>query len=583
MTPMNQENIRKIFNKATLVQLASSFWFSYLMLFLLQAKRVFSIWRYKDLTSGDTAGYFLASTDWYRHWNVNIVWSPLYTAFLGTLRIVFQDAYFIIVLHRLIIVFALGLLILLLMRRLLPAGIAWLTAAWWVSLPINFNSLYEVHLFAVVPVAIACVVALLGNNAWIRGSVIAILVATTLLVRNETSISTMLFGLACLAYEIAQIRKARSAGTYKIVSVLTAYLTPAGLAICLFLLFYSRSTIRLNTPEGEYMVRAKHTLNVCQIYAYGYQQRYSDWQGSPWTDCHSLMIRDFDTPEPSLMEAFLLNRNAIIEHFLWNIELIPSGLQVLLFDATSGQLNPDYADVRGNVQYPLWLGILAIFVLAIGATLFVRNRAFWWNYWVKDRGWGWLLLLAVSMTVCVVIIMQRPRPSYMFNLSIFLMALIGMSVFILAYQLHLLDTFTMLAPIIMIIVLLTVPGYYPSNSSDMALFIRYERLEPFQRNFDVRNTIFVSPGYGTELCQYFSSRSCTGLDYRTLKAESPEKPLAQLLSDAHTRLFYADESMLADPDFEDEISQLDPAQWRLLGYADSESGRWMLWQSISQQ
>ena len=47
--------------------------------------------------------------------------------------------YTILILHRMLIVLALAVLVLALMRRLLPPGIAWMAAAWWVVLPIDFN------------------------------------------------------------------------------------------------------------------------------------------------------------------------------------------------------------------------------------------------------------------------------------------------------------------------------------------------------------------------------------------------------------------------------------------------------------
>ena len=33
--------------------------------------------------------------------------------------------------------------------------LAWLLAAWWAVLPVNFDTLYEVHLFALLPVLAA--------------------------------------------------------------------------------------------------------------------------------------------------------------------------------------------------------------------------------------------------------------------------------------------------------------------------------------------------------------------------------------------------------------------------------------------
>src|SRR2546427_1259749 len=135
-------------------------WFSYLMLLLLQLKVMWGIWQYRDLAPGDESGYYNRAFLWFKDLSVDIVWSPLYTAFLGTLMHLSPHAYFVTILHRLIIVLALDLMILALMRRLLPHRIAWLIAAWWAILPINFDTAYAVHLFAVIPVHAAWLLVL---------------------------------------------------------------------------------------------------------------------------------------------------------------------------------------------------------------------------------------------------------------------------------------------------------------------------------------------------------------------------------------------------------------------------------------
>ena len=69
------------------------------------------------------------------------------------------------------------------MRRLLPHWIALLVAAWWAVLPINFDTASTVHLFAVIPVLAAWLLAL-GHARWMRGAALATLVVTTVLVET---------------------------------------------------------------------------------------------------------------------------------------------------------------------------------------------------------------------------------------------------------------------------------------------------------------------------------------------------------------------------------------------------------------
>ena len=101
-------------------------WIAYLAIALLQLKVMWGAWLYRDLTSGDTIAYYLYATWWAQGFQVNLVWSPLYTAFYGTVLAAFPDAYTATILHRLLIAVAASLLVLALSRRLLPAWIAWL-------------------------------------------------------------------------------------------------------------------------------------------------------------------------------------------------------------------------------------------------------------------------------------------------------------------------------------------------------------------------------------------------------------------------------------------------------------------------
>src|SRR5262245_11595961 len=58
------------------------------------------------------------------------------------------------------------------MRPLLPAGIALLLALWWAVLPINFETLYEVHLCSVLPILAALYVAARWDTPIGRGVVL---------------------------------------------------------------------------------------------------------------------------------------------------------------------------------------------------------------------------------------------------------------------------------------------------------------------------------------------------------------------------------------------------------------------------
>ena len=67
-------------------RLTAHAWFAYPMLLLLQLKVLWGI-QYRDLAVGDESGYYNRAFLWFRDFSVDIVWSPLYTAFLGTLML----------------------------------------------------------------------------------------------------------------------------------------------------------------------------------------------------------------------------------------------------------------------------------------------------------------------------------------------------------------------------------------------------------------------------------------------------------------------------------------------------------------
>lgn len=143
-------------------------WLSYALIAALQMKILWEIWRFRDLTTGDTTSYFAGGYRWYEDFAVNIVWSPLYTAFYGTVYLLTHDIYTATIFHRVIIVMAATLGVLALMRQLLPPAIALLIAAWWAVLPINFETLYEVHLFALLPILAAWLVTTIDDTPWTR-------------------------------------------------------------------------------------------------------------------------------------------------------------------------------------------------------------------------------------------------------------------------------------------------------------------------------------------------------------------------------------------------------------------------------
>ncbi len=557
-------------------------WFAYLTILLLQLKRVWGAWQHRDLTSGDTSSYFLSAYGWAQEFSVKIHWSPLYTAFYGTLLRFVSDAYWATLLHRFVIVFALAIMVLALMRRLLPAGIAWLVTAWWVILPINFDSLYEVHLFAVLLPLTATLLVLFWPGIWTRGAALGILLANMILVRNEIIIALCLWVLFCLVWETRQIRLDRGKD-------LKIYILAYGLPILIAILSISFFNWRtLVKPRPEELSR-KHTRNVCQIYAFGYQQRHPDWEKSPWTECQELMPQVFGKPEPSMTEAIQSNPRAMLGHFLWNIRLLPAGLQVALFNATSEHYNPDYAPALLDRQIVLVPSLLALGLFLLGMLKLYMERHYWWSAWLKDRIWGWVMLFCLSAVMVVVIPMQRPRPSYMFLLTLSLMALLGMCLVMLMQRLSMYRHFSRLISAVMIVLLIFVPSYY--STGERPLFNLYRRLAPSAQFIGIPGTALVmrNRGYSQQLCNYFTKSiqsGCIGYGYGILEDMTDETSFSEILDRQPVPIvaLVVDENFWtsygSNPAVQTFLANPEQEGWKLVSVQDSSSGRWRVYVNV---
>ncbi|MBY0457934.1 MAG: hypothetical protein K2V38_11390, partial [Gemmataceae bacterium] len=190
------------------VSLFESAWGAYPLLLLLQLKIVWGLWAVRDITGGDTSSYFAEAARWFREGQLNVAWSPLYCAFYGSFLHLNPDPVWATAAHRLVIVLAAGGLALAVFRQLLPPAVAWLCAAWWAVLPIAFNTLYEVHLFAVLPVLVVWLLFLTSRGPARRSVGLATLGAAVVLVRNELSVP---FALLAAILAVWEWRAARGA------------------------------------------------------------------------------------------------------------------------------------------------------------------------------------------------------------------------------------------------------------------------------------------------------------------------------------------------------------------------------------
>jgi len=382
------------------------------LIIVITIKILWGFWA-RDLTFGDTSSYFKDAVRWHQSGQINIVWSPLYTAYFGSWLSVTENASVATFLHRVGLILASTGLVAWLAYVSLPRVLALLLVVWWVALPIHYDTLYEVHLFGALPILLMAVVCMLANEKWKGPLLLSIAIITTFLIRNEY---ILLIGVFVLFLGWECLRKRSATSISEIKSAGLRYATMFSLAGILVAYFYSASYI-----QGAAISKVsapKHTLNMCQVYAFGYQQRHDDWKGSPWTDCSSLMSQKFGNPMPTLREMIFSNPAEVTKHFLWNLSLTRAGLEVLLFNTTSDHDNPDYAPVSITPIIPSVLLGLSILVCLGGAVqVFRKKHDEHAAIRIKLMNMSPLLLAVLMMSIAV-ILTQRPRPSYLLGLGV---------------------------------------------------------------------------------------------------------------------------------------------------------------------
>lgn len=518
----------------------------YVLLAVLFLRMIWGIWDVRDLTTGDTTSYYVGALDFAHGLTCNIAWSPIYTSFLGAFHWVNADPYFIIIAHRLVILAVAIVLMFEVGRRLLPAWIAWFVAAWWIVLPINHNALYEVHLFALIPVLIFWrILSKSEPSALRRGMAIAVLAITTVLMRNELLIALVFFTIISLLSDIWGIWRGKI--PFRLGRLICAYGIPFLVFVGIVAVFYWRSEVKY--PELREHLKAKHTLNVSQIYTFNYMQRHPEYHADPWLGYRELMERDFRNALPTMREAFVANPKAMLDYFWWNATLIPSGLQVALFNNRSGDFNPDYAPTIQNKTVALSLSFLYLALLLVGGSLFVIHRRYWWEQWIKPRAWMLIGILCVSSTAGVVMIMQRPRPSYLFASTLALMFLAGFALQVILHHAKFERSIARFAWIPMALIALLAPAFYghaktlPPTQAQLEraaatgrtprsrpyipprpLLTMYRLLVPHRDEMALPSGQVALPGYQFELKSYLElgkNAAFQPLDVNSLVSEIP--------------------------------------------------------------
>ena len=434
----------------------------------------------------------------------------------------------------------------------------------------------QIHLFALVIVLAAWLVICVNDTPSSRGSALAILLAATILVRNELVVGFIAFAVICALREARRLPPAAPAEPF-LHQRFVAYSIPLLASATICIAFYFRSIRQF--PSIIPALHHKHAFNMCQLYAFGYWQRHPEWEHNPWLACHQLMDKLFGNTEPTLLQMITNNPGAILEHVLWNCSLILDGIQLALFNSVSGRGNPDFNPVHHSFAV-LIPTLLVATVLFFGAIKVYYRWPYWWTHWFRARRGIWLVMLAVLFVALPVIFTQRPRPSYLFPATVFIMALIGTSIYVILPGRWLLAA-KVAAVICVPLLLVTIPPYFNSHRTDRPLYTNYERLQPFAAMLsDKRNRILIGD-YEIDLMNYLGLRK-TGvatIDYSFLTSDEALRDLPEALNAARINIVFVQPRVMSDlktrPGAQQLLEHPESQGWKKLAPFHGETN-WLL-------
>lgn len=376
---------------------------------LVQA-RIFGMFDIADLEGADSA-FAIERLNAFYDWppRLDMVWEPLFTAFLFLFRLFTSDAHFILLGARAFSIMAATGLIYAVGRRILKPFWACALAIWWLALPHGIAPDFTKHVFQFAALLLGAWLALRADRPKIRLALCALLLVYAALLRNEYALLAIIFvGAAIMANgrpSLAQLRP---------YAILFAFLGTAFAALWA----YSASTYYASHDPAE-NVKGKHVLNACQVYAYGFFQRNPQDNIPPdaaWDEdvCQDLVQKHFGQTNASMLDMALANPAALFAHYAWNVRLVPPAIEAVLFGRyTAGEPNPGYEhrsflSTSSWPRYALWA-----WCAFIAVSMFSLKAPFSW----RSNPWLCWYFLGAAAVIFIVLLTQRPRPVFLLFLG----------------------------------------------------------------------------------------------------------------------------------------------------------------------
>jgi hypothetical protein len=547
---------------------------TYTAIAALQLRVIWNIWKYSDLTGGDTSSYFVDVATWQHGLHENIAFSPLYDAFWGTILAVVHNLYAAAIIHRVVIIFAVTLLVLALMRSLLGPALGLIIAAWWAVVPANYDVLYEVHLMGALPILLALLVVARMPRRQGMGIAVAVLLAGAVLLRTELIAAAVILAVAVAVYEVWELRDGRRASR---ASYLRAYVVPLALAFLVIGGTYARSYVQGN--EAWQLLQAKEKLGFCNFYAAAYQQRHpTRFTGNYWTECQPLMRHDFGRPEPTILQATVVNPRAVAGFLAWNAQLLPGGLQISLFGASAFENDPGPLPVTESSTYALLLSVVMSLLVIAGFISVVRDGKLSLRRMSAQTLWIAVTLASIAAATVLVALTTRPWSEYIYGLTLGGLILIGTAVLTLMRRIggvHILAPVALLTVAAMIVALPSMysPGRRP-------IYEGVQHLGVVQKQLQQPGSVLVASENEAELCNYLAysyQRKCTAMSWLALRSQiTPQRSAGQVLDRAHATAIYADAGMLSEPAIAALVAAPRAQGWQQIARGSGPGGPWRI-------
>jgi hypothetical protein len=270
-----------------------------------------------------------------------------------------------------------------------------------------------------------------------------------------------------------------------------------------------------------------------------------------------------------MTEALIRNPQIMTEHLLWNLALIPSGLQLMLFNCIGGGLTPDYIEPVRDICTATVLSALAIGFISLAA-VFAALNPLTLRRWFAAHRWSATAMLCYAAVAMFVMVMQRPRASYVFCFSIEIMALTVLSLRHLVTSPSLDAWLRRCAPGLMLCAILVVPSYYAQQNAERKLLNYIEFLQPFALVIEYDHGQVLMPSYVHEIAHYLYGTNVVPFETRFIAPEQiaelsrPAANYVRILNEHNVRDVMFDQPTHLGPSAAEQAVKSAP-YWRLLG------------------